>query len=87
LRDLPDFFQGCKVFPCVPNGKEPATKEGWHIASNDPAQIAEWKRINPDFNWALATGLSGLFVVDVDPNGLEWWNRLLASAMPPFAAR
>jgi hypothetical protein len=77
LRDLPDFFSGCKVFPCVPNGKEPATKEGWHIASNDPAQIAEWKRINPDFNWAVATGLSGLFVIDVDPNGLDWWNTLL----------
>jgi hypothetical protein len=77
LRDLPDFFHGCKVFPCVPNGKEPATKEGWHIASNDPAQIAEWKRINPDFNWALATGLSGLFVIDVDPNGLDWWGTLL----------
>jgi hypothetical protein len=77
LRDLPDFFAGCKVFPCVPNGKEPATKEGWHIASNDPAQIAEWRAINPDFNWAVATGLSGLFVIDVDPNGLDWWNRLL----------
>lgn len=77
MRDLPDFFQGCKVFPCVPSGKEPATKEGWHIASNDPAQIAEWKRINPDFNWAVATGPSGLFVIDVDPNGLDYWNKLL----------
>jgi hypothetical protein len=77
LRDLPDFFAGCKVFPCVPNGKEPATKEGWHIASNDPEQIAEWTRINPDFNWAVATGPSGLFVIDVDPNGLDWWNKLL----------
>ena len=79
MRDLPDFFADCKVFPCVPNGKEPATKEGWHIASNDPAQIAQWKAINPDFNWAVATGPSGLFVIDVDPNGLEWWNRLLAT--------
>jgi hypothetical protein len=77
LRDLPDFFQGCKVFPCVPNGKEPATKEGWHIASNDPTQVAEWKQINPDFNWAVATGPSGLFVIDVDPNGLDWWGKLL----------
>lgn len=77
MRDLPDFFQGCKVFPCVPGGKEPATKAGWHIASNDPEQIAEWKRVNPDFNWAVATGPSGLFVIDVDPNGLDWWNTLL----------
>jgi hypothetical protein len=77
MRDLPDFLREAKIFPCVPNGKEPATKEGWHIASNDPAQIAEWKRINPDFNWAVATGLSNLFVIDVDPNGLDWWNTLL----------
>lgn len=77
MRDLPDFFHGCKVFPCVPNGKEPATKEGWHIASNDPAQIAAWKAVNPEFNWAVATGPSGLFVIDVDPNGLDWWAKLL----------
>lgn len=79
MRDLPDFFHGCKVFPCVPNGKDPATVNGWHDASSDPAQIAEWKAINPDFNWAVATGPSGLFVIDVDPNGLEWWNRLLTT--------
>lgn len=79
MRDLPDFFHGCKVFPCAPNGKDPATVNGWHDASSDPAQIAEWKAINPDFNWAVATGPSGLFVIDVDPNGLEWWNRLLAT--------
>lgn len=58
-------------------GKEPATREGWHIASNDPEQIAQWRRINPDFNWAVACGPSNLFVIDVDPNGLEWWNKLL----------
>lgn len=77
MQDLPAFFQSCKLFPCIPNGKEPATREGWHIASNDPAQIAAWKQINPEFNWAVATGLSGLFVIDVDPNGLDWWNKLL----------
>jgi len=58
-------------------GKEPATKEGWHIASDDPAQIAAWHKVNPDFNWAVATGPSGLFVIDVDPNGLDWWAKLL----------
>lgn len=79
MRDLPDFFAGCKVFPCVPNGKDPATVNGWHDASSDPAQIAEWKAVNPDFNWAVATGPSGLFVIDVDPNGLGWWNRLLTT--------
>lgn len=77
MLDLPDILRGAKLFPCVPGGKEPATKEGWHIATDDPARLAEWRRINPDFNWAVATGLSDLFVIDVDPNGLDWWNKLL----------
>lgn len=77
MLKLPEILRGCKVFPCVPGGKEPATKEGWHIATDDPAQIAEWQRVNPDFNWAIATGPSGLFVIDVDPNGLDWWGKLL----------
>ena len=77
MLELPDILQGCKIFPCVVGGKEPATREGWHIATDDPAQLAEWSRVNPDFNWAVATGLSGLFVIDVDPNGLDWWAKLL----------
>lgn len=77
MRDLPDFLRDAFIFPCVPMDKIPATKEGWHIASNDPAQIAEWQRVNPDFNWAISTGKSNLFVIDVDPNGLDWWNKLL----------
>lgn len=77
MQPLPDVFQDCKVFPCVPMGKEPATKDGWKVATDDPAQIAEWQRINPDFNWAVATGLSNLFVIDVDPAGLDWWAKLL----------
>lgn len=77
MRELPDILKGVKVFPCVPMGKEPATKDGWHVATDDLAQIAEWRRINPDFNWACATGPSGLFVIDVDPNGLDWWAKLL----------
>ena len=77
MQDLPDILRGCKLFPCVVGGKEPATREGWHIATDDPAQLAEWRRVNPEFNWAVATGPSGLFVIDVDPNGLDWWHKLL----------
>jgi hypothetical protein len=77
VQDLPDILKGCKLFPCVVGGKEPATREGWHIATDDPAQLAEWRRVNPEFNWAVATGPSGLFVIDVDPNGLDWWGKLL----------
>lgn len=77
MKPLPDILAGCLVFPCVPGGKEPATADGWKIASNDPSQIETWQRVNPDFNWAVATGPSGLFVIDVDPNGLDWWAKLL----------
>ena len=77
LLDLPDILKDCKLFPCAVGGKIPATKDGWHEASNDPQQIAEWYRVNPDFNWAVATGLSSLFVIDVDPNGLDYWAKLL----------
>lgn len=77
MLTLPDILKGAKVFPVVPGGKDPATKHGWHEATNDPAQIERWQRVNPDFNWAVATGPSGLFVIDVDPNGLDWWGKLL----------
>ena len=77
MRALPDQLQGVKVFPIVPGTKDPATRHGWHEASDDPAQIAEWQRINPDFNWAVACGSSGIFVFDIDPAGLEWWAKLL----------
>lgn len=77
VQDLPDIYKGCKLFPCVVGGKEPATREGWHIATDDPAQLAEWARLLPGCNWAVATGLSDLFVIDVDPNGLDWWRKLL----------
>lgn len=78
MLTLPDILRGSKVFPCVPGGKEPATGKGWHVATDDLAQIAEWQALNPQFNWAVATGPSGLFVIDVDPAGLEWWANLLA---------
>lgn len=77
MISLPDIYRGCKVFPVQPGGKLPATENGWKDASDDPRQIAEWLRINPDFNWAVACGPSGLFVFDIDPNGLDWWANLL----------
>lgn len=77
MQGLPDILAGCKVFPCVPFGKLPATADGWKEATDDPAQIAEWQRINPDFNWAVACGPSGLFVFDIDPDGLDYWAKLL----------
>ena len=74
---LPEILRGARIFPIVPLGKDPATKNGWKDASSDRAQIAAWQQTNPDFNWAVATGLSNLFVIDVDPAGLDWWAKLL----------
>lgn len=72
-----DALLGARVFPCVPGGKVPALETGWKEASADSAVIAEWARVNPAFNWAVACGLSGLFVLDIDPEGLEWWGELI----------
>lgn len=58
-------------------GKVPATPGGWKDATADEAKISEWEQINPRFNWAVACGLSGLFVIDIDPAGLDWWANLL----------
>lgn len=77
MLNLPEILQGFKVFPVIPGGKLPATEKGWKDASNDPAQIDAWLRINPDFNWGLATGLNEMFVFDIDPAGLDWWHKLL----------
>lgn len=76
IPSLPPQLHGCKIFPIVPGTKDPATKNGWKDASDNPAQIAEWLQINPDWNWAVACGLSDLFVFDIDPAGLEHWEKL-----------
>jgi len=78
MQALPDILAGCKVFPVIAGTKDPATKNGWKDASSDPAQIAEWQRVlGSDINWAVACGPSGLFVFDIDPNGLDYWHKLL----------
>lgn len=77
MIQLPEILRGAKIFPCSPGTKDPATPNGWKDATSDSTQIAEWLRINPDFNWAVACGASGLFVFDIDPAGIDWWNKLL----------
>lgn len=72
---LPSALRGCKIFPCVAGTKVPVIADGWHGATDDPVQWAQWEKQYPGCNWAVATGLSGLFVIDVDPEGLEIWER------------
>lgn len=76
--------RGWYVFPCLAGLKVPATAHGYQDATTDQAQIERWWAENPRYNVAIATGPSGLLVVDVDPNGHEHWNRLLAD-YPDFA--
>jgi hypothetical protein len=71
--------RGWWVFPCRPQQKVPAVKHGWQDATRDPEQIRAWWSENPAYNVAIATGPSGLTVIDVDPNGLDEWRQMLAN--------
>ena len=58
---------GFHVFPLKEKSKVPATANGLHDASNDPATIKAWWEENPRYNIALRTGeISGVWVLDVD---------------------
>jgi predicted P-loop ATPase len=52
---------------CHAPGKHPRTAHGYSDASIDPRQIEEWFRKWPDSGIGIATGLSDLVVVDIDP--------------------
>lgn len=58
---------GVPVFPCVPGGKRPLVKHGFHQASAETGQVAAWWRRWPAANIGIPTGASsGVEVVDVD---------------------
>ena len=58
---------GVPVFPCVPGEKRPLVLRGFHDATADPAQVAEWWSRWPSANIGIPTGaVSGVEVVDVD---------------------
>lgn len=58
----------CSKGPACGNvGKHPRTPKGLLNATTDPEQITEWWRRWPRANVAIATGPSGLVVVDIDP--------------------
>jgi len=83
--------RGWYVFPCWPKSKKPMTERGFKDATLDEVQVREWWTKTPDANVAVATGPSGLCVVDVDhgvkdlPGVFAW---LDAHGMPlTFAVR
>ncbi len=70
---------GFKVFPVVPNSKNPLTPHGHKDATYDEDQIRQWWAQYPNANIGLPVGEeSGLCVLDVDPRnkGFESLARL-----------
>jgi hypothetical protein len=54
--------------------KSPLTGRGFSDASRDPAQIRRWWQRWPDALIGVRTGNgSGLFVIDIDPDGIDWY--------------
>ena len=62
---------GYRVLPC--NQEKKPTVKGWpEAATSDPQQIKDWFA-NGDYLLAVLTGpANNLFVVDVDPKGMNW---------------
>jgi copper chaperone CopZ len=58
--------RGWRVFPVVPAGKTPAVSGWQERATSDPQQIQWWWRNEAAMNIGIATGQSGLVVVDLD---------------------
>lgn len=56
---------GVAVFPCLPGGKRPLTKHGFHDASTDLMQVMSWWGRVPAANIGIPTG-SLVDVLDVD---------------------
>jgi Bifunctional DNA primase/polymerase, N-terminal len=71
---------GWAVFPCIPGEKAPATRHGFLDAATDPDKITWWWSRHPEQNVAIATGLPGPDVLDVDVretgSGFPAFNRL-----------
>lgn len=57
---------GWSVFPIKPGSKRPAVTHGFKEATRDASQIEAWWSQNPAYNIGIATGASGLIVIDLD---------------------
>jgi Bifunctional DNA primase/polymerase, N-terminal/AAA domain len=75
------------VFPLIPDGKIPATPNGFKDATTHELAVCQWWKDTPEANIGLPTGQrSGLFVLDVDPKngGLDSLAKL--PELPPTRA-
>lgn len=64
--------RGWPIFPCVPNGKEPATQHGVLDATTNPNVIKGWWEKNPSYNVGLNVGEAGMMVLDFDQGHPPW---------------
>jgi hypothetical protein len=70
LRQALDYAgRGWPVFPCRPGRKTPATVHGHRDATTDPGQVRAWFGRDPGLNLAIATGVPGIDVLDIDQHG------------------
>jgi hypothetical protein len=77
--------RGWPVFPCWPRQKNPVTEHGFKDATTDPGQIWTWWAAQPGANVAIATGVPGPDVLDVDVrpegSGFAAYGRLKAAGL------
>ena len=67
------YLEQLPRFPCGPD-KSPLVAGGFKAATTDPAQIAIWRAQFPNCLWGVPTGVvSGIDVLDIDPEGLGWF--------------
>lgn len=66
---------GIPIFPCVEGGKTPAIPGGFKSATIDEKTINEWWARNPNYNLAVCPDDAGWYVVDVEYNGIEDWEK------------
>jgi hypothetical protein len=66
--------KGVPVFPCIPKGKRPATKNGFKDRTVDVLLINRWWEENPEYNIGIVPADCGFAVVDLDGSkGLMSW--------------
>ena len=58
--------RGWHVFPCWPGDKRPLVRGGFLSATNLENEVRAWWTKWPDANVGIATGASGLTVLDCD---------------------
>lgn len=75
--------RGWHVFPCKPGDKIPDTKNGVLDATKDLGTVNRWFGGHPERNIAIATGRSGLVVIDLDgEEGEATWKAQLEKHGP-----